>query len=124
MAGPTGRGPALEALGGEVVITTMLLRHVLGQGGVAAGLVGTAVSGDAGAFVEALQRGGGDPQVELFSNQRMGYGVVVSLELDVVIDVHAHLLPFGVFIARGSAGVSVPVCRRCRTGSGVNLGVF
>ena len=63
------------------------------------------MSGDADAFVETLQRSGGDAQVELFPNQGMRHGVVVALELDVVIDRYAHLLPLGVFVACARQGV-------------------
>ena len=53
------------------------------------------MAGDAAAAVEALDGTGGQPDVELATDQRVRDGVVVAVDLDVVVDVDADGLPLG-----------------------------
>ena len=94
-------GPALQALGRELGMVTVLLWHVLGDGGVASGLMAASMAGDALAFVETLNGGYRHAHIELPFDQVMRHRVIVALDFDVVIDMHACLFPFGVFIRVG-----------------------
>ena len=71
----------------------MRLGHVLGDGGVAAlerGAHGGWRRARRGAALDGV---GGVAQHQLLAHQAVGHRVVVALELDVVVDVHAHRLP-------------------------------
>ena len=87
--------PACEALRGPLQPALVAGGHVLLEGGVPAALVAADVAGDAGVLVEALHRGRGVAQVDLFADQPVGNAVVVALELDVIVDVHGGPLPLG-----------------------------
>ena len=56
------------------------------------------MTGDALAAMEALDGVGGDAHVHLFFDERMGHGVVMAVDLDVIVDVDPGLLPLGVFV--------------------------
>ena len=56
------------------------------------------MAGDALAAMEALDGVGGDAHVHLFFDERMGHGVVMAMDLDVIVDVDPGLLPLGVFV--------------------------
>ena len=60
---------------------------------MASGEVGAPVGGDALAAVEEFDGVGGVSGEEWAPDQAMGDGVVVAVELDVVVEVHADLLP-------------------------------
>ena len=77
------------------------LGHVLGDGGMACGVAGAPVGGDALAAVEELDGVSGVSGEELAPDQRVGDGVVVAVELDVVVDVHTDLLPLGEDVGLG-----------------------
>ena len=77
----------------------VLLRHVFGHGGMASGEVGAHVAGDALAAVEELDGALGVSGVELACDEGVGDGVVVAF--DVMVDVHAHLLPLGEDVSVG-----------------------
>ena len=80
-------GPADEAVGRPIAHLAMLLGHVLGRGDVTP-LAGRAdMAGDALAAVEALDGVGGQSDVELAPDQRVGNRVVVPVDLHVVVDV-------------------------------------
>ena len=104
---PDFLGPADEALGRPLTHPAVLLGHVLRHGGVTPPARGPDVTGDALAAVEALDGAGRQSDVELSSDQRVGDGVVVPVDLDVVVDVHAGGLPLGEDVGSGrSAGRS------------------
>jgi hypothetical protein len=48
--------------------------------------------------VEALDGVRGEPHFELVFHQLVRHRVVVTVDLDVVVDVYPHLFPFGVDI--------------------------
>ena len=99
-----GCGPADEALRRPLTHRPVLLGHGLIGGGMAVFERGAYVAGDALAAVDALHGGGGEPHVELASDQGVGDGVVVALHLDVVVDVDPRLLPLGEHVGRGGKG--------------------
>jgi hypothetical protein len=49
-------------------------------------------------FVKGLHGGGGEPDIELFSQQLIRDAVVVMVHLDVVVDINLRLEPLGVFV--------------------------
>src|SRR5690606_8573952 len=51
------------------------------------------------AAVQDLDRGRGDPDVDFLPEERVRYAVVVAEHVDMVVDVHARLLPPRVFVA-------------------------
>ena len=59
------------------------------------------MAGDALPAVEELDGVGGESGVELAPDEGVGDGVVVAFELDVVVDVHADLLPLGEDVGLG-----------------------
>src|SRR5690606_12613898 len=73
-------------------ILAMRARHVRGDGGMTV-LIGATVTCDALAAVEELHGVSGEPCLDLRFDELIGDGVVVSVELDVVVDVHTRLLP-------------------------------
>ena len=72
--------------------------HVDGSGGVAAPLVGAGVGGDAFAFEENLDGGGGDFGVDGFADEAAGDAVIVGVNIDVVVDIDFGPFPFGEFV--------------------------
>ena len=99
-----GCGPADEALRRPLTHRPVLLGHGLIGGGMAAFERGAYVAGDALAAVDALHGGGGEPHVELASDQGVGDGAGVALPLDVAVDVDPRLLPLGEPVGRGGKG--------------------
>src|ERR1700680_3204267 len=71
------------------------------DGGKPTGFVAADVTGDALAAVKDLDDHGGITSLDLPVNQGMRCAVVVALDLDVVIDVHASLFPLGEVIGLG-----------------------
>lgn len=66
--------------------------------------------GDATAAEEDLDRGGRDADVDLLTTELEAYAVVVPEDIDVIIDVHARLLPLCVLVAdRGERAERRPV---------------
>jgi hypothetical protein len=51
------------------------------------------------AFLESFHGVGGQPDIELFSQQAERDAVVVFVDLDLVVDVNGGQFPLGVFIA-------------------------
>lgn len=56
------------------------------------------VGGDPSAIVEDLDRAAADSHLHRLTRQYVGDAVVVAKHIDVVIDVHARLLPLRVFV--------------------------
>ncbi len=44
-------------------------------------------------LVEDLQTGRGGADLDAFVHERVGHGVKAAIELDVIVEVHARLLP-------------------------------
>ena len=97
-------GPAFQALRGPLAGLAVCLGHVGGDGGMASLVVGTPMAGDASAAVEAFNGVGGAAHVHLFFDERMGHGVVMALDLDVVVDMDPRLFPLGVFVGLDRQG--------------------
>ncbi len=72
------------------------LGHVDGIGGVAARRVVPQMGRDALATMEQLDGRGADPRVNDLKDEGVGDGVVVTVDLDVVVDVDAGDLPVAV----------------------------
>lgn len=56
------------------------------------------------ALVEEFDRLGADARFELLFDQRIRHRVVVPLDLDMVVDVHADQFPLGILIGGGWQG--------------------
>ena len=84
--------PSREALGrplfGEPAV---LLRYMLGHGGMSLGKMGAHMAGGALPAVEELDGVGGESGMEFAPREGVGDGVVVALELDVIVE--CPLLP-------------------------------
>ena len=89
-------GPAHQAFRGPLGVRAMGLGHVLGDGGVAALQRGAHMAGDALALVAAFDRMLGEAHVQGLLHQGVGHRVVVTVDLDVIVDVDPHPLPGGV----------------------------
>src|SRR6516225_9019558 len=86
-------GLAHDALGRPVGMAPMARGHVLGQGRVPAVRGTAAVHSDALAAMEHLNHAGGVAGPQLLAHQRVWHRVVVFLDLHVVVDAGAALLP-------------------------------
>ena len=71
---------------------------MLSHRGVASLEVGARMAGDALPLVEALHGTLAVPGLQALPDQLIGHRVVVTVDLDVVVDVHPHLLPLGEFV--------------------------
>src|SRR5262249_943877 len=91
--GPDLGGLALDALGRPVGVAPMARRHVLGQGRVPTVGRTAPVHGDALAAMEHLDRGRGVAGPQLLTYERVRHRVVVLVDLHVVVDAGAALLP-------------------------------
>ena len=80
-------GPADEAVRRSVAHLAVLLGHVLRRGGVTPLVPGADVAGDALAAMDALDGAGGQSDVELAPDQRVGNRVVVAVDFHVTVDV-------------------------------------
>ena len=68
-------------------------RHVLGHGGVLAAARAAGVAGHALVGTEGLHQLGRDAQLHSLAHQPVRHAVVVTLELDVVVDADLGRLP-------------------------------
>ena len=58
------------------------------------------MGGDPAAFVEDLDRAGGDADIDGLAQQAVGHGVETGVDLDVVVETDPGAAPFGVFVRR------------------------
>ena len=79
-------------------VVAVFRRHVLWQGGVTAPDVRPDMGGDTLPFVEHFYHTRGQPDVHSLVQQLVGDAVVMVVYLDVVIQVHFGLIPFGIFV--------------------------
>lgn len=86
-------GPRHDARGRPFEVLLVCLGPVAGLGRVATLLVPERVGGDASAAVQDLDRGGRDAGVDLLTREGVGHAVVVSVDVDVVVDVDAGFPP-------------------------------
>src|ERR1700680_1295107 len=91
-------GFAANALMRPVAITPVRTRHVLGDGGRPMRPGAAAMAGDPLSAVEDLDRGRGDPRLDLLADQLVRYAVIMLADLDVVIEADPAALPLGIFI--------------------------
>ena len=77
----------------------MGLRPVAGLGREAALAMAPRMRGHAFAGVQDLNGRARDPHVHLLAHQRVGHAVVVPQDINVVVNVHARLLPAREFVA-------------------------
>ena len=94
-------GLAADALMRPVAIAPVRTRHVLGDGGRPMRPGAAAMAGDPLAAMEDLDRGGGDPRLDLLADQLVRHAVVVLGDLDMVVEVDPAALPLGVFVGFG-----------------------
>ena len=73
----------------------MGLGHVLGYGGIAELAVASLLVGLAPVLVEDRDGGGGHAHDEFFASERVRDAVIVTVHLDVIIDVHGDFFPLG-----------------------------
>ena len=59
------------------------------------------MAGDPLALMETLDDGCAVTDVEWLFDQGVGYGVVMPIDLDVIVDMHAGLLPLGKLVRLG-----------------------
>ena len=88
----------LRCPGGEA---SMGARHVLGHGGVAPVGGSAQMAGDALSAMENLDRSIGEAGPQLLSQQGVRHRVVMLVDLDVVVETGAALLPLGVDVRLG-----------------------
>lgn len=93
--------PVQEPSGRPVEVFLVGLRHVFGNRGVRAFAVTTRMACHPFSLVQAFNGGGGEAHIEFALHQRVRHAVIMPVDLDVVIDADARLLPLGVFIRRG-----------------------
>ena len=88
---PNVASPLLNLLGRLRSLSLVTWRHVFHEGGEAASLQAASVDRDSLAIVERLDEGLGKAQLDRLMDQAIRDGVVVAAELDVVVEVDAHL---------------------------------
>jgi hypothetical protein len=98
---PDLAGLSLDALECPVGVAPMARGHVLGQGRVPAVGRAAPVHCDARAAMEHLNRARGVAGPQLLAHQCVRHRVVVLLDLDVVVDAGAALLPIREHIRLG-----------------------
>ena len=84
--GADAGAPAAEAVGRPFGIAAMGTGHVIGIGAVAPAAVAALMAGDTSAAMEDLDDAGRGAQVDLLADQRVGDGIEVAVELDVIVD--------------------------------------
>ena len=82
-------------------MSLMALGHVLPDGGVAPGDEAAQMGSNALAGMEDLDRGGGEPGVQLLAGQLVGHAVIVAINLDVIVDRRPDRFPLRHHIAYG-----------------------
>jgi hypothetical protein len=87
--GPERSRLAPNAFDGPVGVTPVRARHVLRDGRVPAAMPAARMDGDALALVEDLDRVGCEARLDLLFDEPEGYGVVVPVEIDMVVERHA-----------------------------------
>jgi len=90
-----GAGPGDEARGRPLEVALMRFGHVGGVGGVPAAEMAAGMGGHPLPAMEELDRRHGQAGIDEFVAEGVGDGVVVPVELDMVVDIHASVvLPF------------------------------
>ena len=92
------RRPEHEPLGRPFGILLVGLGHMGGHRAVAALEERTLVAGHPCALVEDFDDLRTQTYFELLLDQAIGHGIIVAVDVDMVIDVHADQFPLGIFI--------------------------
>ena len=95
------QSPGQEAPRRPVLVLLVRFGHVCHHGGMRALALAARVGRDALTGCEALHRGGGETHIDAVFDVRMRHRVVVPIDLNVVVDVHARFFPVGVFVRTG-----------------------
>ena len=95
----------------------MGLGHVLGKGGVAASTMASEVAGDPAVFMKDGDGGGGHADVQFFTPELIGHAVIVTVHLDMVIDVDGRFFSTVRTRRGGQARLPAPVGRWSRKGA-------
>src|SRR5262245_39010457 len=74
--------------------------HVLAHSEETLSTIATHMAGDPPATMDDLDRVGGGADFDRLARQFVRHGVIVVVELDVIIDVHARRFPGGELVAR------------------------
>jgi hypothetical protein len=93
-----------DALDCPASVTPMARRHVFGDGRVLVIPAHAHVRGDPLALEEYFDRHRGQPRVDLGANEAMGDAIVMSGDLDVIVDTDAARPPFGELVRFGRKG--------------------
>ena len=96
--------PVHDPGGGPFQIFLMGLGHMFRQRGVFIFFVTARMGGNAAVLEQYLHGGGRHPCLHLFFYKLIGDAVVVTVNLDMVVDVDPDLLPFGILIRNGRKG--------------------
>jgi len=88
---------AKDPFDGPLGIAPMRARHVLGDGGVAAPPGAAQVHGDTLTFAEQLDGVSGDARIELLLDEPIRHRIVVSVDVDMVVEADPPDPPLGVF---------------------------
>src|SRR5215470_870139 len=93
-----GNRPVEKAAWRPFEMSAVRFGHVLGDGRMATLTIRARMEGDALVIEKALDRSGRDADIELSFHQRVRDAVVMAVKLDMIVDVDAGFLPFGVFV--------------------------
>ena len=80
-------GPTFEAGGRPLGVVAVGARHVLGIGAVPLAAMAPIVGSDALAAMEHLDRAGGEPDLDLLADQRVGHRVEEAGGLDITVEI-------------------------------------
>src|SRR6266850_5652438 len=98
---PDGRAPPDQARWAPLQMRAMGVGHVLRNGGKPAHLMTAAMDPEPSASLKHFDGGGRQPHVERLVDQPIRHRVVMTVDVDVVVNIHADLAPLGVDEALG-----------------------
>ena len=75
---------------------------MLGQGGKGAWAITSLMAGHPTIFEQDFHRAGGHTDIDVVFYKLKGHAVKVAINLDMIIDIHLGLFPFGIF--KGASG--------------------
>ena len=90
--------PGNDPRGRPLQILLVRRGHVLFEGCMDMGDKTSYMSGHPLAFCESFHGAGGEPDIEFFAHQTKRNTVVVTLHLDVVVDVDGGQFPLGILV--------------------------
>lgn len=102
---PDTRGPVAQALRTPSLDRQMCCRHVRVNGRVAAFERAAHMAGNPAATMEQLDDRDGQAHVDLLARKAVRDRVVVTADVDVIVDADGSYFPFGVLVARCRQGL-------------------